>query len=112
VRSSPESVSPRSPGGLRTTRVSATVPADVGLCTINFQDDYSFFLFLAIGVNHSTIRSTEPRLFACRHRALLARHRHSRADRTAKALAPEGLDRPNVLRRIYRAVGQFLPRTK
>jgi hypothetical protein len=45
LRSSPESVSPRSPGGLRITPVPATVPADVVLRTINFQDDYSFFLF-------------------------------------------------------------------
>jgi hypothetical protein len=43
--SSPESVSPRSPGGLRITPVPATVLADVVLRTINFQDDYSFFLF-------------------------------------------------------------------
>jgi hypothetical protein len=46
LRSSLESVLPRSPGGLRMTPVHATVPADVALCTIIFQDDYSFFPFL------------------------------------------------------------------
>jgi hypothetical protein len=55
LRSCPESVSPRSPGGLRMTPVLATVPADVVLRTINLQDEYSFFLFL-VGVHHSTIR--------------------------------------------------------
>jgi hypothetical protein len=43
--------------------VLATVPADVVLRTINFQDDYSFFLFL-VGVHRSTIRPTDLRLFA------------------------------------------------
>ena len=46
LRSSPESVSPRSPGGFRMIPVPATVPADVVLRTINFQDDYSFCCFL------------------------------------------------------------------
>lgn len=63
LRSSPESVSPRSPGGLRMIPVLATVPADVVLRTINLQDDYSFFLFL-VDVHHSTIRPADLRLSA------------------------------------------------
>jgi hypothetical protein len=55
LRSSPESVSPRSPGGFRMIPVPATVPADVVFRTINFQDDYSFFPFL-VSIHHSTIR--------------------------------------------------------
>lgn len=45
LRSSPESVSPRSSGGFRMIPVPATVPADVVLRTINFQNDYSFSCF-------------------------------------------------------------------
>ena len=63
LRSSPESVSPRSSGGLRMIPVLATVPADVVLRTLNFQDDYSFFLFL-VDIHHSAIRPTDLRLFA------------------------------------------------
>ena len=63
LRSSPESVSPRSPDGLRMSKVRATVPADARLRTKNVQNDYSFFLLL-LGANHSTIRPTDLRLSA------------------------------------------------
>jgi len=61
LRSSPESVSPRSPDGLRMSPVRATVPADARLRTKNVQNDYSFFLLL-LGAHHSTIRPTDLRL--------------------------------------------------
>jgi hypothetical protein len=47
LRSSPESASQRSPGGLRMIPVPWTVPADVALCTKDFQDGYSFFAYFS-----------------------------------------------------------------
>ena len=77
LRSSPESVSPRSPGGFRMIPVPATVPADVVFRTINFQDDYSFFPFL-VSIHHSTIRPPDLRLSvsksAAPHRIRTAGH--------------------------------------
>jgi hypothetical protein len=55
LRSSRESASPRSPGGLHMIRVPATAPADVVLRTKDSQNGYSLFL-IPLGVQVSTMR--------------------------------------------------------
>jgi hypothetical protein len=63
LRLSPESVSPRSPDGLRMSPVRATVAADAVLRTKIFQNDYSFFLLL-LGDDTRTIKPTDLRISA------------------------------------------------
>ena len=95
LRSSPESVSPRSPGGFRMIPVPATVPADAVLRTINCRDDYSFFLLL-IGVHHTTIRPTDLQLSASKSAPRVPRRIHWMHGRPGPANGRESTADENV----------------